>query len=164
MLIKFRIWDKITKRYIEEDTDYLNRENYSLGNYALNSDGTVNFYESTDGGMSVEEYKTCEVQIELGIVDKHFNNIFDKDIVNLSWGKESKFIDGGIENEVVIPCEVSRNIMGINNWYYSWGNIIFKPLITKEEFKKLTKGLSCQFNPYGNHWEIEIIGNSLTKI
>jgi succinyl-CoA synthetase beta subunit len=51
--MKYKIYCNKTKRYIEDDTDFLNREGYNLGEYALRPDGTVYFYESTEGGMDV---------------------------------------------------------------------------------------------------------------
>ena len=91
--------------------------------------------------------------------DKSGREIYEGDIVELVWGKESRMIDGGIENQVVIPCAFEYGIMGLHNWYPCWGELLMRPLMEKEEFKKLTRYLDCQFDPYGNRWERKIIGN-----
>jgi len=61
--MKYRLYDTENKRYIEKDTDIENREGYSVGEYAIAPDGKVNFYETCDGGMYIEEKKGIKIEL-----------------------------------------------------------------------------------------------------
>jgi hypothetical protein len=62
--MKYRIWNKRTKRYIEDDVDIENRKNYNLGEYGLKPDGSVVFFESTEGGMDTYIIPAKDVEVE----------------------------------------------------------------------------------------------------
>jgi len=59
--LKYKIWNKKTKRFVQEDTDIDNRKGCDLGEYALSPNGELLFFECTDGGMNVREVKDCDI-------------------------------------------------------------------------------------------------------
>ncbi len=50
--MKYKLWSKSQGRFVEDDTDLENREEWSVGEYAVKPDGKVCFYEDTDCGMT----------------------------------------------------------------------------------------------------------------
>jgi len=60
---KYRLYNNITQRYVEDDTDVDNREGYCLGQYAISPKGRVLFFENGEGGMDVYDL-TDEITIE----------------------------------------------------------------------------------------------------
>jgi hypothetical protein len=61
--MKFRIWDKELRKYIEDATEYSGKDGFIVGEYAVRADGTVVFYESTEGGMDTRINKNAVVHL-----------------------------------------------------------------------------------------------------
>jgi hypothetical protein len=61
--MRYTIFCNETKRFIQDDTDILNREGYILGEYAIRPNGEVVFFECTEGGM--ETYIKTNVTVNL---------------------------------------------------------------------------------------------------
>jgi uncharacterized phage protein (TIGR01671 family) len=98
-----------------------------------------------------------------GLLDKNDKEIFEGDIIELIWGVESQYENGGINRQFKVLCEIVIGYQGVHNWWYYDGSLCFKPVnITKKEFKKMEMSEPrrfCQFDPRGNAWERKIIGN-----
>ncbi len=105
---KFRVWDKLEKRFIYPDKGY-------QGHYILTLDGKFQNLQNGSGGS---EY---DVQQFIGILDKNMNEIFEGDVVKGVYGLEGIEVIG----EVRYSCDMCAYIV---DWHYEISNIEFDSL------------------------------------
>jgi hypothetical protein len=81
---KFRVWDKLEKKFIYPDKGY-------QGHYILSLDGKFHNLQNGSGGNE------CEVQQFLGILDSNMKEIYEGDVVKGIYGLEGLEIIGEVE-------------------------------------------------------------------
>jgi hypothetical protein len=91
---KFRVWDKLEKRFIYPDKGY-------QGHYTLSLDGKFHNLQNGSGG---NEY---EVQQFLGILDSEMKEIYEGDVVEYLLGWSGKTI-----GEVRYNCDRCTYLIG----------------------------------------------------
>ncbi len=100
---KFRVWDKLEKRFIYPDKGY-------QGHYILSLDGKFHNLQNGSGGDE------CEVQQFLGILDSNMKEIFEGDVVKGVYGLEGLEIIG----EVTYSCDLCAYVV---DWHHEISNI-----------------------------------------
>ena len=57
----YRIWHKPSQRFIEDDTDFYNREWYNVWMFTLTPHWEVAFFDATEWWMDIRYKEDCEV-------------------------------------------------------------------------------------------------------
>ena len=100
---KFRVWDKLEKKFIYPDKGY-------QGHYTLSLDGKFHNLQNGSGG---NEY---DVQQFLGILDSNVKEVFEGDVVKGIYGLEGIEVIG----EVTYSCDLCAYVA---DWHYEISNI-----------------------------------------
>jgi len=100
---KFRVWDKLEKKFIYPDKGY-------QGHYTLSLDGKFHNLQNGSGG---NEY---DVQQFLGILDSNMKEVFEGDVVKGIYGLEGIEVIG----EVTYSCDLCAYVV---DWHHEISNI-----------------------------------------
>ena len=100
---KFRVWDKLEKRFTYPDKGY-------QGHYTLSLDGKFQNLKNGSGG---DEY---DVQQFLGILDANMKEVFEGDVVKGIYGLEGIEVIG----EVTYSCDLCAYVV---DWYHEISKI-----------------------------------------
>ncbi len=130
---KFRVWDKLEKKFIYPDKGY-------QGHYILSLDGKFHNLQNGSGGS---EY---DVQQFIGILDKNMKEVYEGDVVETDdgLGEVVYFHDHcayGINTDISFSLFLTlslKNIEVVGNMKESYIYDEKGTLMTREDYEKIT--------------------------